>query len=318
MPNLYNSYKLCQESFKKHSKSYYLGAMIFPFEKFKYISAFYGLVRLIDNIIDTNIEPKKMLLNNFKKDFFNLYDFEDRSRIQWDKYHPIYPAVFDMISKLSVPKELFERFFSAMEMDLMKFKYKNFGELVTYMDGSAIVVADIMVTIMTNNEIFYNDNNIKLLIPHARSLAIAFQLTNFVRDITEDREMIPSRTYLPSNEQEVFNIELAQYTSNKLIDDKFINFIRFQILRCNLFYQYSQYGINELDYTSSKAINLSKILYSNILVEIENKDYKLLDKKIKVSFWKKLYLTFINLGFFNFMVILKNYIAYSYFMKFYF
>jgi 15-cis-phytoene synthase len=317
--SLIDSYKECRDLFSKHSKSYYLGSMIFPFEKFKLITAFYGLVRLIDDTVDLESElNKKDVLYSLKRDFFYLFDIKNRTNIDWGLYPKIYEAVFDMINELNLSKEIFNRFFQSMEMDLEKTEYNNFDELVTYMDGSAMVVGEVMIQIMSHHSKFYKNKNLTLYTPHARTLGLSFQLTNFIRDISEDMNMTPSRIYLPKNEQKIFDLELKYYTNNNLIDDKFIKFIKFQIIKNRLYYQHSLLGIDELDPNSSKAIHISKILYSNILNEIEEKDYKLLDKKIKVSIWKKLYLILTNLGIINFIIVIKNYIMYTFFIETFF
>ena len=51
---LNKSYSICRDIFKEHAKTYYLGAVLFNKPKFRNICAFYGLVRVVDNIIDEN------------------------------------------------------------------------------------------------------------------------------------------------------------------------------------------------------------------------------------------------------------------------
>ena len=64
---LNQSYLLCRDIFKEHAKTYYLGAVLFNKPKFRHICAFYGLVRVVDNIIDeksdlTLLKKKDILL----------------------------------------------------------------------------------------------------------------------------------------------------------------------------------------------------------------------------------------------------------------
>ena len=49
---LIKSYKECHKIFKKNAKSYYFGALLFNYEKFKHVCAFYGLVRVVDDLVD--------------------------------------------------------------------------------------------------------------------------------------------------------------------------------------------------------------------------------------------------------------------------
>ena len=105
----YRSYTECKELFRIHSKSYYLGGMIFPFEKFMHVCAFYGLVRVADNIVDSKSlheDIKKDKLNDFIDKFFYIYDLKDEeykiiknNNEFWCKYHIIFRALFKTIKE---------------------------------------------------------------------------------------------------------------------------------------------------------------------------------------------------------------------------
>ena len=314
---LYLSYKKSQELFKQYSKSYYLGSMLFSFEKFKHICAFYGLVRYVDDIVDTNkltSKEKTHKLNNTKKQFFFLYNISkcNLEKVNWDNYPIIFYSVFYTIHTLEIPRELFVRFFKSMEMDLEKFKYNTYDDLLDYMDGSAAMVGEVMLYIMKCDTNYY-DQKIDSFTRFAKSLGVAFQLTNFIRDINEDISMNPSRIYMPQLELQQFNINLNEYKLTKKIDNKFISFIDFQINKNKDIYKFSQIGIDNLHINDKKSINLSKILYSKILDKIQDNEYKLFSDKIKVSFLEKLWLVYANLSFTSLITILYNYISYSYF-----
>ena len=316
---LYKSYKRCQLLFLEYSKSYYLGAMLFDFNTFKHISAFYGLVRVADNIVDGeySIEEKRNRLTEFTDSFFELYE-NDLYNCDWDKYHPIMMAVFDTISNVKIPINVFKRFFHSMTMDLETFEYSTFTDLENYMDGSAVIVGEVMLYIMANDCKFY-DEKFHILHPYARDLGIAFQLTNFIRDIKEDLEMDPSRVYIPNNILKIYDIDLHKYNKYGIIDNKFRVFMKAQIELNREIYINAQYGINKLEPTHMIAINASKILYSSILDYIEKDDYRVFEsKKIKVSFRDKLKLMYDSIPLVYLLKMMLNYVVYSYFMFVYF
>jgi 15-cis-phytoene synthase len=315
---LYKSYKLCQYLFKKHSKSYYLGAMLFPFDTFKYICAFYGFVRVVDNIIDSDdfsINTKKILLKEIKYNFF--YSFDNNEIPCNSDNDEVYLALFDTINTLKIPRDIFERFFNSMEMDLEKTEYNTYNELEDYMNGSAGIVGETMLIIMAHNNSFY-DGKTNLLKPYAQKLGYSFQLTNFIRDIKEDYNMEPSRIYMPKDELINYNVELDIYIISCLVDEKFKTFAKYQIEKNKELYKYSQIGLDKLEPTHKKAINISRILYSGILDYIQYNNYELFGPKIKIGFWSKLDIIRQNLTIFQMMKVFINYFAYSYFMCFYF
>ena len=314
---LNKSYKYCQKLFYKHSKSYYLGALLFEFNKFKHICAFYGLVRFVDDIVDNEIdilEIKQQKLDKFKKVFFDIFDKNHICYIHNHYQYPILFAIFNTIDEIHIPRHIFERFFKSMSLDLVKYKYETMEELENYMDGSAVIVGEVMLYIMSHDSKFYK-NNFKYLLPYSKKLGEAFQITNFIRDIKEDLNMTPSRIYIPNEYLKLYKIDLDKYITNK-IDDKFINFIQNQIYKNWNIYFEAQIGINSLKPNHKIAINTSKILYSEILNYIKLNNYELFKDKIKVTFYDKLYIIYYNLGLLNLLKIMINFCLYSIYFYF--
>jgi 15-cis-phytoene synthase len=322
--NSYKSYKECIELFKIHSKSYYLGAMFFPFKKFKHVCTFYGLVRVADNIVDTpnlSEEDKKDKLDSFINIFFSIYDLEDKEydiikndNGFWKKYNVIFRSLFSTIKEVNLERHLFERFFKSMKMDLEKYKYETYEDLEEYMDGSAAVIGEIMLKIMMYKDDFYINHESIIRKNYSNILGKSFQLTNFIRDIREDYNMNPSRIYLPMEEIRKYNLDLSIYNRSCNIDERFKEFIVAQISRNRILYNFSDIGVNMLSHNDRLAIKLSRILYSRILDKIEENEYELfLPQKIKVSFREKLYIIYDNIGIIHFIKIIINYILYSYF-----
>ena len=269
MTTIKKSYIKNHDLFFKYSKSYYLGALLFPFKKFKLICAFYGFVRHIDNIVDKFQDKEKLEIEKGK--FFSMYD----SRVCQDNF---YLALLDTINKLKLPRDVFERFFDSMEMDINNVSYETMDDLKKYMDGSAQVIGEVMLYIMVNNSSHE-------LIKYARKLGEAFQLTNFIRDIKEDYNMNPKRIYIPNEYLKKYNVTFE----NEIVDDRFIRMIRELIIINRTLYKEAQKGIDCLPDEDRAAIQLSKNLYSSILNEIEDSSYELFGSKIKVSFYSKLW-----------------------------
>lgn len=335
----YKSYKECKNIFKTYSKSYYLGSMIFPFEKFIHICAFYGLVRVADNIVDSkNLSENEKCekLNEFIENFFNIYDLKDEdykiiknNNKFWCKYHDIFRALFKTIKEIKLERQLFERFFKSMKMDLEKYNYQTYWELEKYIDGSAAVIGEVMLKIMMYKDDYYVKNPYNSSerfeftkqnrMSYANLLGNSFQMTNFIRDIREDYNMNPRRIYLPLEEINVYKLNFEKYNNEGVVDINFKEFITEQISRNKVLYTFSDIGINMLSPNDKAAIKLSRILYSRILDKIEEKDYELFaPEKIKVGFMEKMKIILNNIGLFNFIKIVIHYISYSYFFIIFF
>ena len=120
---------------------------------------------------------------------------------------------------------------------------------------------------------------------YAIKLGVAMQLTNILRDINED--FARGRIYLPTDEMAMFEIPLEQL-AKKQYDEKFKNFLRFQIWRCRNCYSDSLPGIKLIDSSVYKFVALAiNELYSAILDAIEKNNYDVFAKRAHVNIFKK-------------------------------
>lgn len=316
--SLKNSYVKCRDIFKKYAKTYYLGAVIFEKPKFYHISAFYAFVRVIDNIVDVDnikLHIRRDKLNNLESLFLEHYKYYKKNNkyldVSYDDtFMAILPAVLNTFTEIKIDDMCIRSFFKSMEMDLHKFRYKNYKELGEYMYGSAEIIGEVMYSIMEKD-------NIELL-DYAYSLGTAFQITNFIRDIREDYEMKPMRIYIPIDEQEEYNVNLEldipKIIEKTISEEQFKNvkkLIKFQIERCDKIYDFSQVGINKLKH--KKSINLSKVLYQSIHNKIIENDYDVFNQKCNLTIYEKLSLCYQYLGLWDLCHFIFNYIRYSYF-----
>ena len=74
----------------------------------------------------------------------------------------------------------------------------------------------------------------------ALALGIANQLTNILRDIGEDRER--GRIYVPTKELEKFGYS-EEDLMNGVIDDRWRNFMKFQIARARMYFDNAEEGV---------------------------------------------------------------------------
>jgi len=95
-----------------------------------------------------------------------------------DSTDPVMAAVINTVITCGIAPECFDRFFSAMAMDLTTSSYETWEDLCTYMEGSAAVIGEMMLPVLEPMS--------QAAKAPARSLGLAFQLTNFLRDVDED------------------------------------------------------------------------------------------------------------------------------------
>ena len=114
----------------------------------------------------------------------------------------------------------------------------------------------------------------------AEKCGIAFQLTNILRDIREDRENY--RIYIPAEDIQRFGADLAQY------DAKFAELMRFEAARARAYYDESRPLIGMVHTRSRRSLWALIEIYRRLLAKIEKSNFEVLDRRIRVPAWEKL------------------------------
>ncbi|MBN1999243.1 squalene/phytoene synthase family protein, partial [candidate division KSB1 bacterium] len=119
----------------------------------------------------------------------------------------------------------------------------------------------------------------------AEKLGIAFQLTNILRDIKEDKDM--GRIYIPQQEIKKFGVTV-QDIQNENFSLPIKNLIKHQIQRAREYYQQAFPGIAMLSKHSQYSIYSALNIYQGILGKIEKNDYNPFLGRVYVPFLNKL------------------------------
>ena len=205
-----------------------------------------------------------------------LQGFADRFRtalIERGSDDPVLAAVVHTVIECGIEPECFDRFFGAMAMDLTTTSYETWEDLCGYMEGSAAVIGEMMLPVL------------EPLSPDAyapaRSLGLAFQLTNFLRDIDEDLDR--GRVYVPQVDLRRFGVDLAERRASQ----DFKAFLAYQIERNRALYSFADTGIALLPPRSARCVGTARVLYSQILDRIEAADYDIFSGRVRVPTWRK-------------------------------
>jgi phytoene synthase len=120
-------------------------------------------------------------------------------------------------------------------------------------------------------------------------LGVALQLTNILRDVAEDWER--GRVYLPQAELEAFGLtedEIAVGATEGVYDDRWREFMKFQIDRARQIYEEAWAGIKILHPQGRFSVAAAASFYRGILDDIEDHDYDVFSRRAHVSKWGKL------------------------------
>ncbi len=267
---LQESYQECKRLNSLHGKTYYLATLLLPKNKRPYVHALYGFARYADEIVD---DLASTLSPHEKADALRSWStgvLEDLKKGTSSDH--IGRALVDTARKFDIPHQHFVDFLHSMEMDLTITEYQNYEALLEYVYGSAAVIGLEMVPVLG-----YSDER---AFEAAKKLGIAFQLANFIRDVSEDLDR--GRVYLPLDELARFGVDRAML-ERRVLTPEIIEALKFQISRVRSLQEEADLGIAYLDKTSRPCIRVASELYCGIVDEVEAIGYDVFNKRAKTS-----------------------------------
>ncbi|MCY7365800.1 MAG: phytoene/squalene synthase family protein [Frankiaceae bacterium] len=271
-PELRASYGACRRLNASHGKTYYLATLLLPAWKRPYVHALYGFARYADEIVD---DLASTLSDQEKADWLVGWGEQFVKDVaNGGSDHPISRAVVDTVRRWDVPMDYVEAFLHSMRMDLTVTEYATYADLMEYVYGSAAVIGLQMVPVLeplVPREIAD---------PYASDLGIAFQLSNFIRDVGEDLQR--GRVYLPIEDLEAFGVT-REHLEHGVVDGPVRRLLAFEVARTRELYRSAALGVRLLHPTSRPCIETALALYGGILDEVEAADYAVLGQRVSVG-----------------------------------
>ena len=274
-PDLRASYLECKRLNSLHGKTYYLATLLLPKAKRPHVHALYGFARYADEIVDDlastlTIPEKAKVLKVWGEKVL-----EDIRLGRSDDH--VGRALVDTVQRFNIPIEHFEAFLHSMTMDLSVTEYQTYEDLMEYVYGSAAVIGLQMVPILGASA--------PKAYEAAQKLGIAFQLANFIRDVSEDLDR--GRIYLPLDDLHAAGASKEMLAAKRLTPE-IKQALIFQIERVRRLQREAAAGIALLDPVSQPCINAASELYCGIVDEVEKINYEIFTHRAKTSTWRRL------------------------------
>jgi phytoene synthase len=238
-PALRASYAACRASAARHGRTYYFATLLLPAHQRPAVHALYGFARHADDLVDDQPDTARAAAD--------LADLE----LALDHPHPREPAVLSAFrhttARYGIDPHLTQQFLASMRMDLTVTRYDSDADLDAYMAGSAAAIGLQLLPVLGHERPY------DVVAPYARDLGLAFQLTNFVRDVAEDATR--GRTYVPDP--------------------------RGAARRARALYRSAEQGVRLLDPGSRDCVQLALTLYERILDKVEAAGFP--DRRVSVG-----------------------------------
>jgi phytoene synthase len=263
------AYRHCATIAARHGKSYHLATRLLPPDRRPAVHALYAAARTADDLVDLPGADPAGELGDWSRAV--LADLD----AGWSD-DPVRLALVDTYRRYDIAVEHLIDFLAAMTSDLRVTGYADLAALDRYMWGSAAVIGlQVLPVIGTAPGVPRAE-----AAPYAIALGEAFQLTNFLRDVGEDADR--GRVYLPADLLASHGVTREQLVERRH-DTRFAAVMREMVAVTRRRYDDAAPGTALLAPESRDCVRAATALYGGILREIERADYRVLDRRVRVS-----------------------------------
>lgn len=190
---------------RSYTTSFFIVSRFLPKHKRDEVEAIYAAVRYPDELVDTfplDAATKLRSLDEWR-DHYETGIRCASLREALDRGVPSHLAGFTrVVRERAIPPEHYRAFLDAMRLDVTPRPFTTLDDLIhSYVYGSAVVVGYFLAHVYGASD----PSNFGRALSSARSLGVALQLTNFLRDVAEDEWR--GRVYLPADALRAEGIE---------------------------------------------------------------------------------------------------------------
>lgn len=262
--SLGESYAFSRRIARTRARNFYYSFLLLSREQRDAMCAIYAFMRYCDDISE-GAGASREAIERWRGDLESALEGHYGENALW-------PAFHDTVRRYQIPREYFYQMIEGVSSDLQPKQLQTFDELYRYCYQVASVVG------LTIIHIFGFESPQALVL--AEKCGIAFQLTNILRDVREDREN--GRIYLPEEDIREFGADLKKH------DEHFVRLMSFEARRARAYYDESWPLIGLVQPRSRASLWALIEIYSRLLTRIERSNFNVLETRVRVPTWEKL------------------------------
>ncbi len=274
----------CARITRAHARTFSLASKMLPAEKRRASYALYAFCRVADDLVD-NVRPARSVSLSAKPDSTSRDALRDYSRQFKDALAgrpsgPVFREVAWVIDRYKVPADPLFELLSGVARDLEISRYQSWSALERYCEGVASSVGEMCTHVFG----VANPESLSTAVRHARTLGIAMQLTNILRDVGEDARR--GRCYLPADDLSRFGFspdDVIDNGASLVTKPQWKELMKIEVARARALYQSSLVGIALLSPDSQRCAAACSVGYGGILNAIEMQDYDTISSRASLG-----------------------------------
>jgi phytoene synthase len=230
------------------------------------VHALYGFVRGADEIVDG---PGRLPPGPARRAALDAWHAElDRGVHAGHSDHPVIAALVDAGDRHRLPLHLLGRYMASMRVDCDEpVRIASESELDRYMEGSAATVGLIMAPLLGAPPEAHGD---------IARLGVAFQLTNFLRDVAVDWRL--DRVYLPGLPEDA----LRARTATAAVRER----VAHHVGHARALFAETASATDALTPAMRPGIRIARGVYARVLDRVERNDYDVIGTRVALAPWE--------------------------------
>ena len=251
----------CRRIVRTHARTFWLASRFLPPDKRRAAFALYAFCRVADDLVDLASPQHARDTESILADYRQQLDLA----LTGHPDGPLFRELLRAAQEHRVPSHLLHELLDGVARDCAPARYTTWDELALYCQGVASSVGEMCTHVFG---VAGDDATRTRALRHARTLGVAMQLTNVLRDVGEDARA--GRCYLPDDDLEQFGLSRADVLSSQTrTDERWRALMEFEIGRARTLYAQAMPGIVLLAPDARRCAMACAVGYASILGAIE-------------------------------------------------
>ncbi len=262
---MHAAYEHCRRLHRRHDPTYYWATRRLPGDVRLAVHALYAFVREADEIVDG---PGRAADPAVRRAELDRYEQRLHEALAGEPSRdPAITALVDAAHRHDLPLRELDSYFDSMRIDCAPVRMSSWEELESYMQGSAGAVGRILAVLLGAPRERHDS---------FASLALAFQLTNFIRDVREDWEL--DRVYLPGLS--------AEQIARRQPSDGFRELLEVDVARARELFREGARAGEVVAPRVRRGMSMARSVYLSVLDRTERLDFDVLHRRVSLPPWE--------------------------------
>ena len=250
--------------------SFYYSFLVLPAEQRRAIVAVWDFCRVVDDAVDEHPAGADLRQSGreavcfWRAELARCFDAGEPHTRQGRRLQPF-------VGQFDLPRRAFEDVIDGVAMDLDTSRYETFGDLFEYCRRVASAVGLICIKIFGCRSEQARE--------YAINLGLALQLTNILRDVSDD--LMRDRLYLPLEDLRACGCTVEALTAG-VMTDPVRQLMEFECRRAREFYRRAVDAIPAEDRRRLVAAEIMRAVYFETLNRIELSGYDVFTSRVRV------------------------------------